>query len=293
MSRIRALVAAARPRQWTKNVLVFAAPCAAGVLDHASPFLRALAAFALFCVVASGSYFVNDALDAEADRAHPVKRLRPVASGAIPVPAAIAIGAALEAVGVAAAALIDWQLAVTMLVYVAVQIAYNLWLKHLPVWDLVCVASGFVLRAIAGGVAVAVPVSQWFLIVATFGSLLMVTGKRLAELLELGEGGGAHRRTLSEYSATFLQTILAISAGGAMIGYALWAFDLRTALRHHSAPIWFELSIVPVLIALLRYTFLVEQGQGARPERLVLGDRSLQLLGLAWVVLLGIGVYGR
>lgn len=292
-SRLRAALAAVRPRQWTKNVLVFAAPVAAGVADQGTPALRALAAFGLFCLVASGSYLVNDALDAEADRAHPIKRNRPVAAGLIPVPVALGAGVALEAAGVALAGLLTWQLTVTLAVYVAVQVAYNLRLKHLPVWDLVCVASGFVLRAIAGGVAVAVPVSQWFLIVATFGSLLMVTGKRLAELLELGDGGGAHRKTLDEYSATFLRTILAISAAGASIGYALWAFNLRTALRHQSSPIWFELSIVPVLIALLHYTFLVEKGEGARPERLVLGDRSLQVLGLAWAVLLGVGVYGR
>ena len=292
-SRLGAVLGATRPRQWTKNVLVFAAPVAAGLADHWSPASRALVTFGLFCLVSSGSYLVNDALDAEADRAHPLKRSRPVAAGLIPVPVALGAGVALEAAGVALAGLLTWRLVVTLAVYVAVQVAYNLRLKHLPVWDLVCVASGFVLRAIAGGVAVGVPVSQWFLIVATFGSLLMVTGKRLAELLELGDAGGAHRKTLDDYSATFLRTILAISAAGASIGYALWAFDLRTALRHHSSPIWFELSIVPVLIALLHYTFLVEKGEGARPERLVLGDRSLQVLGLAWAVLLGVGVYGR
>ncbi len=292
-SRWRAVLAAARPQQWTKNVLVFAAPIAAGVADQASPALRALATFGLFCLVASGSYLINDALDVDADRAHPLKRLRPVAAGLVPVPVALGVGAVLEAAGVALALLLSWQLAVTMLVYVALQVAYNVALKHLPGWDLACVAAGFVLRAIAGGVAVGVPVSQWFLIVATFGSLLMVTGKRLAELLELGDGGGAHRRTLSEYSATFLRTVLAISAAGAVIGYSLWALDLRTALRHHSSPIWFELSIVPVVVALLHYTFLVEQGRGARPERLVLKDRSLQVLGFAWVVLLAVGVYGR
>lgn len=292
-SRLAALVVAARPRQWTKNVLVFAAPLAAGLADHWSPASRALATFGLFCLVSSGSYLVNDALDAEADRAHPLKRTRPVAAGLVAVPVALGAGVALEAAGVALAGLLTWRLVVTLAVYVAVQVAYNLRLKHLPVWDLVCVASGFVLRAIAGGVAVGVPVSQWFLIVATFGSLLMVTGKRLAELLELGDGGGAHRKTLDDYSATFLRTILAISAAGASIGYALWAFDLHTALRHDSSPIWFELSIVPVLIALLHYTFLVEKGEGARPERLVLGDRSLQVLGLAWALLLGVGVYGR
>ena len=291
--RARGLIGVARPRQWTKNVLVFAAPVAAGVVGNGALDLRALATFALFCLVASGSYFVNDALDAEADRAHPLKRSRPVAAGLVPARLAIGLGVALEVLGVGLSGLLTWRLAVVLGVYVGVQVAYNLRLKQVPVWDLVCVASGFVLRAIAGGVAVAVPVSQWFLIVATFGSLLMVTGKRLAELLELGEGGGAHRKTLEDYSTTFLRTVLAVSAAGASIGYALWAFDLRTALRHDADPIWFELSIVPVLVALLHYTFLVERGEGARPERLVLRDRSLQALGLVWAVLLVVGVYGR
>ncbi|HUE60500.1 MAG TPA: hypothetical protein VMO88_13040, partial [Acidimicrobiales bacterium] len=135
-------------------------------------------------------------------------------------------------------------------------------------------------------------VSQWFLIVATFGSLLMVTGKRVAEHAELGDEAGAHRATLDEYSSTFLRTVLAIAAGGAIIGYCLWAFSLQTALIHHHDPIWFQLSIIPVLIALLRFTFLVEAGKGAKPEELVLADRPLQALGLVWALFFAIGVYG-
>ncbi|MHB8505799.1 MAG: decaprenyl-phosphate phosphoribosyltransferase [Acidimicrobiales bacterium] len=293
-TRLRGAVATARPRHWVKNVLVFAAPGAAGVLGQAGPLSRAGLAFVVFCAVSAGTYFANDALDAEADRAHPVKRGRPVASGVISPAAALAAAAVLVAFGIGlAATVVSWRLAVVVAVYVAVQVAYNLRLKHLPVWDLSCVASGFVIRAVAGGVAARVPVSQWFLIVATFGSLLMVTGKRLAEQLELGSEGAAHRRTLRQYSAGFLRTVLAISCGGTMLGYCLWAFDLQTAHRHHADPIWFELSIVPMLVAVLRYTFLVEQGQGARPERLAFSDRSLQVLGVAWLALFTTGVYAH
>jgi decaprenyl-phosphate phosphoribosyltransferase len=195
------------------------------------------------------------------------------------------------AIGIAGGTALEWHLGLVLAIYVAVQLGYSFYLKHQPIFDLVTVAAGFVLRAIAGAVAVPVPVSEWFLIVATFGSLLMVTGKRLAEHVELGANRGAHRATLDEYSATFLRTVLAISAGGAIVGYCLWAFSLQTALAHHRDPIWYQLSIVPVIIALLRYTFLVEGGRGAKPEELVFADRPLQLLGVVWAVLFALGVY--
>ncbi len=176
-------------------------------------------------------------------------------------------------------------------IYVAIQFSYSFSLKHQPILDLAAVAAGFVLRAIAGAVAVPVPVSEWFLIVATFGSLLMVTGKRLAEHAELGPNRGSHRPALDQYSATFLRTVLAITAGGAIIGYCLWAFSLQTALSHHRDPIWYQLSIVPMMIALLRYTFLVESGKGGKPEELVFTDHTMQVLGVVWVVLFAMGVY--
>lgn len=290
--RARAIVGCARPRQWTKNVLVFAAPGAAGVLGHGGPLLRTLLAFVAFCVVSSGTYFFNDALDAEADRLHPVKRTRAVAAGLLSPATAIAVAAVLVAGGVALASAVGWRLVVVFAVYVAVQLVYNARLKHVPVWDLSCVASGFVLRAIAGAVAAHVVVSEWFLIVATFGSLLMVSGKRLAEQFELGTEGAAHRPALGGYTPGFLRIVVGLSGAGAVVAYCLWAFDLQVAHRHHADPIWFELSIVPALIAALYYIWLVERGQGARPEELALTDRSLQLLGLVWVALFVAGVYG-
>jgi decaprenyl-phosphate phosphoribosyltransferase len=290
-SGVRAWLRTARIKQWPKNILVFAAPGAAGVLTHGSALARTLVAFIAFCVVSSGTYFVNDAADAEADRGHPTKRFRPVAAGSISKLQAVVVGAALMALGVGGGAALEWRLGLVLAIYVAVQLGYTFYLKHQPIFDLVTVAAGFVLRAIAGAVAVPVPVSEWFLIVATFGSLLMVTGKRLAEHLELGDSRGAHRATLDVYSATFLRTVLAIAAGGAILGYCLWAFSLQTALTHHRDPIWYQLSIVPIAIALLRYTFLIEGGHGAKPEELVFADRPLQVLGVAWGILFALGVY--
>lgn len=293
ISLARGLLRTARIRHWSKNVLVFAAPAAAGVLTHHTAVWRSIAAFGLFCAVSSGTYFLNDAVDAEADRAHPTKRNRPVAAGVVSAPLALGCGAALMAASVGLAGTLAWRLVLVLAIYVLVQFAYSYYLKHQPVLDLVTVAGGFVLRAIAGAVAIPVPVSPWFLIVATFGSLLMVTGKRLAEHVELGDDRGAHRAALDSYSDTFLRTVLAISAGGAIIGYCLWAFSLQTALIHHHDPIWFQLSIVPAMIALLRYTYLVDNGEGAKPEELVFSDHPLQVLGLLWAVLFVVGVYVR
>jgi decaprenyl-phosphate phosphoribosyltransferase len=290
--RLRALVRTGRPKQWSKNVLVFAAPGAAGVITHRTPLLHSLAAFGLFCAVASGTYFLNDALDAEADRRHPVKQFRPVAAGIIPVPMAAGIGCGLMAAGIGLGFAITNQLGIVLAIYVALQIAYSSYLKHQPVYDLACVAGGFLLRAIAGGVAVPVYISEWFLTVTTFGSLLMVTGKRLAEHAELGEGRGTHRATLDAYTTTFLRIVVAISATGAVVGYSLWAFGLRSAAGHNHDGIYYELSIIPVLLALLHYTFLIDHGKGARPEDLVLHDRHLQIMGVIWALLFALGVYG-
>ena len=231
-----ALVRTARIRQWPKNILVFAAPGAAGVLSHGMPLARSLAAFGTFCVVSSGTYFVNDAVDAAADREHPTKRDRPVAAGVVSVRWAVAVGTILMAAGIGAGAALEWRLAMVLAIYVAVQFSYTLYLKHEPIFDLAAVAAGFVLRGIAGAVAVPVRISEWFLIVATFGSLLMVTGKRVAEHAELGDERGNHRATLDAYSLSFLRTVLAICAGGAILGYCLWAFSLETGSRPPPRP---------------------------------------------------------
>lgn len=291
-SVVAGLVRTARPKQWAKNVLVFAAPGAAGILNQGTPFLRTLLAFALFCLVSSGTYLLNDSLDAEVDRGHPTKRFRPVAAGVVSPRTAFAVGVGLMLVTIGGGVAFRWRLGLVLGIYVALQLAYSFYLKHQPIFDLVSVAAGFVLRAIAGAVAIPVPVSQWFLIVATFGSLLMVTGKRVAEHAELGDERGAHRVTLDAYSPAFLRTVLAIAAGGAIIGYAEWAFSLQTAAIHHRADaIWYQLSTVPVFIALLRYTFLVEAGHGAKPEELVLADRPLQALGVCWLILFALAIY--
>jgi decaprenyl-phosphate phosphoribosyltransferase len=293
--RLRALARTARPRQWTKNLLVFAAPGAAGVLSHGHDVIRALATFGIFCLVASGTYFMNDALDAASDQHHPTKRLRPVAAGDVPVTVAGVVGGLASAVAIGLAGWLGgWQLAVVIALYAGLSTAYSLRLKHIPVIDLACVSSGFVLRAIAGGVATGVPLSDWFLIVASFGSLLVVTGKRSAERADLGEEkGAAHRPALSSYPPAFLRSVRLIAASVTLLAYCLWAFDRARQVGgvHHPHPFWFELSIVPVVIGVLYLELLFESGQGDAPEELALRNRLLQVLGLTWIVLFAVGVY--
>lgn len=290
VSRATALVRTARPLQWIKNLLVFAAPGAAGVLDDWPQLGQALAAFVACCLTSSGLYFWNDVIDADADRRHPVKRHRPVAAGVItPVPAG-AIGTVLIGTGLAAAGLTGrWETVGIVAVYAASTMAYSLWLKHVAVVDLVVVASGFVLRAAAGAVAVDVPMSSWFVLFTVFGSLFIVTGKRYAELRDIGDGAAEVRRTLGTYTAPYLRLVLTVAVAGALLTYCQWAFEARE-LDGSDLP-FYELSIVPMLTALLRYALILESGQGAAPEEIFARDRVLQLLGLCWVVLFALGVY--
>lgn len=286
---IRAVLREARPKQWVKNVLVFAAPGAAGVLTEAAPLRRTIIMFVAFCLASSGTYFWNDILDIDSDRAHPVKRNRPIASGAIPLRAARIIGTGLLLSGIGLSFTTNWRGGVACVAYVALTITYSLYWKHIAVIDLVAVAGGFVIRAIAGAQAAEVPMSSWFVLVTTFGSLFIVTGKRYAELRELGDAPPVARATLEEYSLGFLRIVLSVSCGATLVAYCIWAFEAADA----TASRWplYQLSIVPMLTALLRYVLILEQGHGAAPEEIFIADRTLQILGLMWVVIFAAGVY--
>jgi len=283
------LARSARPRQWIKNVLVFAAPGAAGISITPHHIAPVVGAFAAWCLVSSGTYLLNDAMDVEADRLHPKKRNRPVAAGVVGVGTARVAAAVALAAGVGAP--LAWGapgVAGILGLYAAITISYSLWLKEIAIVDIACVASGFVLRAISGGVAAHVAISDWFLIVASFGSLFMVAGKRHAEHLDLREGAGAHRATLEAYSLGFLTYVRSVSSGVTITAYCLWAFEKA---KLASDPILFQLSIIPFVMAILRYAMLLDAGRGGAPEEIVIGDRALQVLGVVWVGLFAVGVY--
>jgi decaprenyl-phosphate phosphoribosyltransferase len=285
-----------RPRQWIKNLLVFVAPAAAGVLFHWSVFWNSAGAFGIFCVAASGTYYLNDALDVVSDRNHPSKHLRPVASGVVSVPLAVTLAIVMLVVSAGLAeALAGWHLALVMAVYALVNVAYSLGIKNEPILDLAAVSAGFVLRAVAGGVASGIALSNWFLIVASFGSLLIVTGKRSGEKQLLADQQTDHtpiRQTLGSYSPSFLRSVRTLSAAVTVAAYCLWAFERATQIHPGRDPIWFQLTIVPFTIALLHVMRIFDAGDGAEPEELALRDHRLQIYGVCWIGLFAMAIYG-
>jgi len=294
MSLAAGIIKSCRPHQWTKNVLVFAAPVAAGVFGNTDIVRRTLLAFAAYCLAASGTYLLNDASDVEADREHPTKRNRPIAAGIVPVPLATGLGVGLIVAALAIAFSVERNLGITIAAYLALTTAYTFALKQMPVYDIVAVAAGFVLRAVAGAAATNVSISEWFFIVTSFGALLMVVGKREGERHVLGDAAASVRPTLGAYSANYLIYLRAVASGLVLIGYFQWSFEsslLRSAAGHDDASLWFRLSIIPFVIAILRYSLLLDRGLGSEPERLVLKDRALLLAGGAWALLYGYGVY--
>lgn len=292
---IAGLVVTARPVQWMKNLLVFAAPAAAGALTNPADLLASAIVFVAFCSAASGTYIWNDIVDCASDRAHPVKRHRPIAAGLVPMTIARVAGSALMIAGPALLALTQiWMALAVLMGYVALTIAYSVWLKHIPVLDLVVVASGFVLRAAAGAVAVSVAMSGWFLLFIIFGALFVVTGKRFAEINFLAEVAGTEdpgriRGTLAAYTPRYLRDVMVINCGGAILTYCLWAFEARQTAG--TSLVLYELTILPVLLALFRYLLVLDRGRGAAPEDVFVRDRVIQISGLVWVIIFAIAVY--
>ncbi|CAB4672589.1 MAG: decaprenyl-phosphate phosphoribosyltransferase [Actinobacteria bacterium] len=286
-SKASAWLRAVRPKQWIKNLLVFAAPAAAGVLANRKDLLEAVIAFLAFCLAASGTYLLNDASDVESDRLHPTKRRRPIAAGEIGVTPARIAGALLLIGGVAFGGLTGWRLPVVVAAYVLLTTSYSLWGKSVAVLDLAMVAAGFVLRTVAGAVAVDVPISVWFFIVASFGSLFVVAGKRYSEMVELGDDSGAVRSTLGVYTASYLAYVRSVSTAVTLVAYALWAFE---KVGENGGFPWYEISIIPFVLVLLRYAFIVDLGKAGAPEEVILHDRALQGFGVIWAATIGIGV---
>jgi decaprenyl-phosphate phosphoribosyltransferase len=279
-----------RPRQWVKNLLVLAAPALGGVLDTAEGFRSALIALVAFTLASAGTYLVNDARDAEADRLHPVKRTRPIAAGVVPVPMAYAVGGALMTGALLLGALtLPVSFLGVLIAYVAVTLAYQAGAKHLPIWEMVIVAVGFVLRLIAGGVATGTPLSSWFLIVGGAAAFFVVVTKRKAEIEELASGAPRHRPALAGYSRDLLLMAQAASLGVALAAYALWAFTDATS---SGSSVWLELSIVPLFMGMLRFAQQADILKVSAPEELILRDPQAAALGFAWVVLVAIGLAG-
>ncbi|MBB4713069.1 decaprenyl-phosphate phosphoribosyltransferase [Streptomyces luteogriseus] len=284
------LLRTARPKQWVKNVLVIAAPAAAGELFSRHALSRLALVFLLFTACAAAVYLVNDARDADADRAHPVKRHRPVAAGQVPVPVAYAVGGCLGVLAPAAAAwLCGPAVAALLTAYLAMQLAYCISLKHVLVVDLAVVTTGFLMRAMIGGLALGIPLSRWFLITTGFGALFMVSAKRYSEAVQMAEKAGATRALLTEYTTGYLRFVWQLAAGVAVLGYCLWAME-EGGVPHTSVLPWRQLSMVAFILAILRYAVFADRGTAGEPEDVVLRDRALALIGVAWMAMYGLAV---
>jgi decaprenyl-phosphate phosphoribosyltransferase len=283
------VIKAMRPRQWVKNILVGAAPLAAlGTdvhYDWARIGVKVAVAFLVFCLAASSIYLVNDVRDVDADRQHPTKRFRPIAAGVVPEWLAYALATVLAVASLGLAWWLTTNLAVVMAVYIGMQLAYCFGLKHQAVIDICVVSSAYLLRAIAGGAATNIQLSQWFLLTAAFASLFMVAGKRYAELQLTERTGASIRKSLESYTSTYLRFVWTMSATAVVVCYGLWAFE-----RDHGKAGWFAVSMVPFTIAILRYAVDVDGGLAGEPEDIALRDRVLQLLFLAWIGTIGAAV---
>ncbi len=284
--RLHAALATARPRQWLKNLLVIAAAGAAGALGHDDVPVRVCLACAAFCMLAAGIYAINDVCDAAEDRLHPHKRMRPVAAGELRPSVALTAGVGSIAAGLSLCVAISPLLASVALAYVALTVTYTLVWRHIVLLDILAIAGGFVLRAIAGGVAAPVTLSRSFVLVVTFSAVLVAAGKRRAELLRSDRELDSGRRVLRHYSGGALRVILLLAGAGALVAYCVWASELPAV---NGIP-WRALSIVPFAAAVLRFGVVVRAGLGEAPEDLLLADRWLQLSTVAWLVLFVLGV---
>lgn len=280
-----------RPHQYSKNLLVFAAPGAAGRLDEAAVLGRTTLAFALFCMVSSAGYVFNDLTDADADRLHPAKRMRPIASGAVSPQRARMVALALCAAAVVPAVLLGAAFAIVLALYAALTAVYSGAAKRVPWLELGLVSLGFVLRSIAGGAATDTPLSGWFLAVVTFGALLLITGKRLGELLTLGANSSS-RPVLASYSARSLRAVSTAVAVGAVGAYAAWAAaEANNQAIDDTRSLFLRLTIIPFIAAMVRYVWLSWQGRGEAPDVLVLRDPVVVGAGVVWIALYALGIY--
>ena len=289
------LMQAMRPRQWLKNGLVVLAPLAAGSLFEWPVLLATSAAFVAFVLVSSATYLINDVVDRNSDREHPVKQSRPIASGEVSSRVAVIVAVVLIGAGIALAFVTRPALGWVVVVYVASTLVYSLWLKHAPVAELVLLALGFLLRAIAGGAATGIPLSSWFLLVAGFGSLFVAAGKRYSEMSRISAPrtadnppGSSGRRSLDGYTPTYLRFVWTMAAAVTVVMYSLWAVEVAGTM-----PVpWAVFSILPFTLGLLRYGVDVDRGDAEAPEDAAFKDPSLVVAGVAWVVLFGLGAAG-
>jgi 4-hydroxybenzoate polyprenyltransferase len=287
---IKQLLISLRPKQWTKNVLLFAGLIFSKNLLHGSLFLRAAAGFALFCVLSGAGYLINDILDLKQDRIHPLKSKRPLASGKLGVPAALGTALVLAVFGLAAAFLIDLRFGLMALFYVAITIGYTLFFKHVVILDMIVLAAGFVLRAVAGVVIIHVTISSWLLVCTIFLALFLTLGKRRHELVLLGAKAQSHRPILEEYSPYLLDQMVSVVPASTLMTYTLYTMAPETIEKFGTRNL--VLTTPFVLFGIFRYLYLMHQKKlGGSPEQILLKDVPMVINILLYSIVTSLIIY--
>ena len=277
---LRALLKSMRPRQWTKNIIVYAALVFDQQFFNLEAFLRTTAGFILFCLISSAVYIFNDLADVESDKQHPVKKNRPIASGKLPLPVAWTAGIALVVISLPLGYILSPEFFVVLLVYFLLIVAYSLWLKHFAILDVLIIAAGFVLRVHAGVTLITVErFSPWLYVLTTLFALYIGFGKRRSELALLAHGAGAHRKVLDGYTLPLLDQYITIVSGTTIVVYALYTFFAPNVPANHTM----MLTIPFVIYGIFRYLYLIQVSHAAgAPEEVLLSDRPLQITALLW-----------
>ncbi len=286
---VRAFIETLRPKQWIKNLVIFAGLIFDGQLLVRKPLLTVFAAFLLFCLVSGITYTINDLMDLRSDRAHPIKKLRPIASGRLPINVAVIIAILLSLIAFPCAFLLKPLFGLICVSYTLLMLAYSKWLKHIMLVDVLVIAIGFVIRVVAGISVITVKFfSPWLLILTTFLALYLGFGKRLSELKLLQQSAGEHRKVLEGYTVELLNQFLVVITSAILITYVLYTFN-----AHLNQNQYVSMATIPfVLYGIFRYTFIIQTSTAAgSPEEVLLHDRPLQFTILLWGILILLNLY--
>ncbi|MFQ5921987.1 MAG: decaprenyl-phosphate phosphoribosyltransferase [Anaerolineales bacterium] len=280
---LKALIRAMRPRQWAKNVFIFAALVFDEQLTQRDPLLRTITGFVLLCLISSAVYILNDVADVEADRQHPTKRKRPIAAGQLSIPVALVLAIALAVFSLAASFALEPGFGWIVTLYFALNLLYSFWLKHTPIVDVMIVASGFVLRVVAGVALIEVArFSPWLYVCTTLLALIIGFGKRRAEIILLAEGANTHRKVLDGYTIGFLDQLIVIVSASTIMAYSLYTFSALNLPSNHLM----MLTVPFVVYGVFRYLYLIHvENAGGAPEELILTDRPLLATLVLWGML--------
>jgi 4-hydroxybenzoate polyprenyltransferase len=289
-STVLSLIISIRPGQWTKNLLIFAGLLFGLRLFDPVAVIDATLTFVIFCGLSGVVYLINDVLDRESDRQHPLKTRRPIASGAVSVPLAIGTAAVLGVAGLSAAFAINVRLGIVSAAYLALLGLYSAALKHIVIVDVLTIAVGFVLRATAGAVAIDVEISHWLLVCTILGALFMALAKRRHELMLLTDTATSHRRILGEYSPYLLDQMIAVVTASTLISYVFYTISPDTQQKFGTQ--WLGLTIPFPLYGIFRYLYLVHRREGGgSPSDLLLTDRPLLACVALWVLFVALIIY--